>query len=516
MQTSSLEIRQATRADIAAIAALASRAKEGPLRLSSGMISGQISAFPEGCIVAILEGAIVGYAASTQVHEATLSARHSWSSVSGGGYGGLHAASGDWLYALATRVDPALRRLRIKERFFKARQHLCCALGLKGVAHAARLSGFNRLKARYATPQAYLEAVKAGEIGDHSVGFAMGRDFEPLFSLPDYWPADRAVAPTRDEGGHAALMIWRNKTHDADARAKSAARREPNLVRVAAVQMAARPVDEPEDFYRRVAYFAKVAADYGADFVTFPEYVSLQLLSGDPKRPAKDAIARLADHTPDFKARLREIAMAHNINIVGGSHPALADGQLRNVAFVFLRDGTVAAREKLHPTPDERAEWGVSGGSDVGVIETDCGPIGVSICYDAEFPEVVRRLADEGARLLFVPYFTDTRHGHLRVRYCAQARAIENQIYVVTAGMIGAFETVPNADILYAQSAILTPCDIPFARDGIAAEASENVEAVIFADLDLAILDQARAEGAVRNLRDRRGDLYRTVWSDGG
>ncbi|MFK8068858.1 MAG: carbon-nitrogen hydrolase, partial [Gammaproteobacteria bacterium] len=112
----------------------------------------------------------------------------------------------------------------------------------------------------------------------------------------------------------------------------------------------------------------------------------------------------------------------------------------------------------------------------------------------------------------FVPYCTDTRQGHLRVKYCCQARAVENQIYVATAGLVGSLENVANIDINYAQSAIYTPCDFPFARDGIAAEATENVEMVTVADVNLSTLRWARAEGSVRNLHDRRLDLYRTRW----
>ena len=70
-------------------------------------------------------------------------------------------------------------------------------------------------------------------------------------------------------------------------------------------------------------------------------------------------------------------------------------------------------------------------------------------------------------------------------------------------------------DVQYAQSCILTPCDFPFARDGIAAEASENIETLTIADVNLADLTWARAEGTVRNLADRRFDLYRIDWKRG-
>jgi predicted amidohydrolase len=103
----------------------------------------------------------------------------------------------------------------------------------------------------------------------------------------------------------------------------------------------------------------------------------------------------------------------------------------------------------------------------------------------------------------------------MRVRYCAQARAIENQCFVVLSGNVGNLPGVDNMDVQYAQSCILTPCDFPFARDGIAAEASENIETLTIADVNLADLTWARAEGTVRNLADRRFDLYRVDWNRG-
>ncbi len=285
-------------------------------------------------------------------------------------------------------------------------------------------------------------------------------------------------------------------------------------VRVAAVQMALQHTPTPDAFFARLENFVRMAGEYGADFVCFPEHFTLQLLSGAPERivPEKTVDA-LNAHTAIFRDTLSALAVRHKVNIVGGSHATrLDDGSPRNVCFVALRDGSMAIQAKLHPTPDERAVWGLEGGSDLSAIETDCGPIGVLICYDSEFPEAARRITDDGARILFVPYCTDTRHGHLRVRYCCHARTIENQQYVVTAGLVGTIGNVANLDMAYAQSAILTPNDHGFARDGIAAECEPQVEQMIVADLDLRKLDDARINGSVRNLADRRGDLYRVEW----
>lgn len=288
----------------------------------------------------------------------------------------------------------------------------------------------------------------------------------------------------------------------------------PDTIRVAAVQYALRGIAAPEELERQVEYFVISAADYGCDFITFPELFPMQLLS--PARlsaaAAMDAIDAL---TPRFTAFMAGLAKQYRINIIGGSHPVrIAGGKMRNRGHIFLRDGRIEHRDKIHPTPSERAAWGIEGGTtrDADVIATDCGPIGLMICYDSEFPELARRLVDQGAAVLFVPYCTDDRHGHLRVRYCCAARAVENQCYVVTAGVTGNLPNVFNMDIHHAESAILTPSDFPFARDGIAAEVTPNTEGMAIADLSLAGLMKAREGGAVRNLADRRDDLYRVEW----
>ena len=156
--------------------------------------------------------------------------------------------------------------------------------------------------------------------------------------------------------------------------------------------------------------------------------------------------------------------------------------------------------------------WDIRGGDKLSVINTDRGPIGVLICYDSEFPELSRHLVDQGAKIIFVPFATDTRQGYLRVRYCCQARTIENQCYFVLSGNTGNLPRVQNMDINYAQSCILTPSDFPFAKDGVAADTDTNAEMVAIADLSIGDLIKARNNGTVRNLKDRRHDLYAVTW----
>ena len=505
-----LTTRGARESDIGDIIALQKRAYPGLEPDAPGMIRGRLSRFPEGQIVIELDGSLAGWCSSFVISEdMAFSANQTLDQITGHGYGALHDPAGDWLYGAEVAVDPEVRRIRIGQRLYDTRRRLCEEMGLKGIAFGGRLPSLRRRIKTHGTPEAYLEAIKEKKVRDPVASFQMRMGFEPVRILRDYYPEDR------DSLGHGLLMVWRNPGF-AETEKASQWRPEPNSVRVAAVQFQMRAVETLGEFEHNVEYFVEVCSDYRADFCVFPEMFTVSLLSLEKKKlsPA-ESVEALSRHTPRFLKFMSELAVGYNINIIGGSHPTLTDdGDIQNVAYVFLRDGSVHSQEKIHPTPNERFWWNIKGGDSVRAIPTDCGPIGVLICYDAEFPELARRLTDEGAKILFSPYATDDRTGHLRVRYCAHARAIENQVYVVTAGNVGNLPGVENQDINYAESAVITPCDFPFARDGLAAVATENVETIAVADLRMDDLMASRHSGTVRNLNDRRFDLYRVTWTD--
>jgi predicted amidohydrolase len=183
-----------------------------------------------------------------------------------------------------------------------------------------------------------------------------------------------------------------------------------------------------------------------------------------------------------------------------------------NIAYLCRRDGTVDSQYKLHPTPHEKRAWVMQGGDTLRTFDTDFGKIGILICYDVEFPELARLQAEEGMQILIVPFWTDTKNGYLRVRCCAQARAIENECYVAIAGSVGNLPKVDGADIQYAQSAVFSPSDFSFPHDAIMAETTPNTEMTLIVDLDLEVLNKLQNEGSVRNYLDRRRDLYRIEW----
>ncbi len=251
-----------------------------------------------------------------------------------------------------------------------------------------------------------------------------------------------------------------------------------------------------------------MASDYKSDFLLFPELFTTQLLSTiKADRPGQSA-RMLADFTKQYVELFRDLAIRYHINIVGGSQFELDGETLYNTAFLFRRDGSIDKQRKLHITADERRWWGVQPGDSLRTFDTDRGKIAVLVGYDIEFPELGRMAFEQGAQIIFVPINVDERNAYLRARYCAQARCIENPVYVVLSGCVGNLPEVEHADIHYAQSAILTPSDFYFSRDGIAAECEANIETVIFAELDLVLLQRQLRKGTVQHWEDRRKDLY--------
>lgn len=273
-----------------------------------------------------------------------------------------------------------------------------------------------------------------------------------------------------------------------------------------------RSVSSFREFNKHIEFFIDAVAGYNADFVLFPEFFNVPLMSKHNKQNASDAIRALAQHTEELKNSMLNLAVSYNINIIAGSMPLYMGTTLYNVSYLCRRDGTCDEQYKIHVTPDESSYWGMKGGDKLKIFDTDVGRIGILICYDVEFPELARILAERGMDILFVPFSTDTKNAYLRVRHCSQSRAIENECYVVISGSVGNLPDVENMDIQYAQSAVFTPSDFSFAHDAIAAEATPNTEMTLIVDLDVDLLKELRTVGSVRNLLSRRPELYRINW----
>ncbi len=501
-----LEVRNAKFEDIDEIVNLAERVYVDMPAYKKEMIRGQITNFQDGCFVAVLNGKVVAYSASLIIEEEKALAPHTWSEITANGYASTHNEDGDILYGYETCVDPSIRGRRIGQRIYNARERLVKFENLKGIVFAGRIPNFHKRQKKVNGVEDYVQKVMDKKIRDNTLGFQLRYGFEVVGVLEGYLPTDR------ESLGYGVHLRWSNPEYESVSSPKNRPPRQ-NSVRVVSVQYQMRPVKSFEEFAQIVEYYVDVAGDYRADFLLFPELFTMQLLSIENKEVPPDvAIEQMTQYTERVKKLFNDLSVRYNVNIIAGSHPTKKEGGVRNVSYICLRDGSMHEQEKIHPTPDERYWWKIEGGDKVQVIDTDCGPIGVLICYDSEFPELTRHLVNQGIHFLFVPFLTDNRQGYCRVKYCCQARAVENQIYVAMAGNVGDLPRVKNLDIQYAQSCILTPCDFPFARDGIAADTTPNVEMVAIADLRVDTLLEARANGAVRNLRDRRHDLYSVNW----
>ena len=274
-------------------------------------------------------------------------------------------------------------------------------------------------------------------------------------------------------------------------------------LRVASLQYFIRPIERFDQFRDQVIGLVETAADYNSRLVVFPEYFTLQLLTlGDVKRPLPEQIRALASQEVAFIDLITRLAIEHQLYIVAGTIPHLNDtGTVHNLCYVAGPQGGVASQAKLHMTRFER-DWEITPGSGLKVFETSFGRLAVAICYDVEFPELARAAARCGAHILAVPSCTDDRQGFLRVRYCAQARAIENQMYVVQASTVGSLPMVPAVSLNYGQAAIFTPSDFAFARDGILAEGIPNQETMVVAELNLDTILEGHESGTVLPLFD--------------
>ena len=280
-----------------------------------------------------------------------------------------------------------------------------------------------------------------------------------------------------------------------------------NRVRVASLQYFIRPVTSASHFRDQVTALVETAADYGAQIVLFPEYFTVQLLTlGDVRAPIAGQIRDLANHGPSLVELMAELASRHKLYLLAGTIPTIdpETDRLHNEAHFFGPDGKMGTQGKLHMTRFESEDWMIHARNRLKVFDTAFGKIAITICYDVEFPEIARAAAWAGAHILLVPSCTDDRQGFLRVRYCAHARAIENQMYVIVSHTVGSLPMVPAVSLNYGQAAILTPSDFPFSRDGILAEGHPNQEMMVIGDLNLETILQTRTSGTVLPLNDSR------------
>lgn len=278
---------------------------------------------------------------------------------------------------------------------------------------------------------------------------------------------------------------------------------------IATTQYGLTDIETEEQFWTGIADKVREASEEGASMIVFPEYMTSHLLSLEPAMLHDDACYSLDLRTEEYTRFFRALSENYGIAILAGTHICKEKADYVNKAFLFFPDGRIETQSKVHLTPEEQIRWPLAAGEELNVFDTAWGKMAILTCYDIEFPELARAAALRGAELILCPSYTDSAYGYHRVRHCCQARAIENQLFVVLSGLVGALsEDRPQVDTGFCQAGVFTPCDLPFDPDGILQVGETNLDMTVLAEVDFHRLRENRERGTVAPFYDRRPEIY--------
>ncbi len=261
--------------------------------------------------------------------------------------------------------------------------------------------------------------------------------------------------------------------------------------------------DSLDSFARRLDAHVAEAAGAGAELLVLPEYACVEVASAFTYEANVDAeLEAICAETGPLLDAMRAAAMRYRVWLLPGTLPVRDGGRVLNRAPLIAPDGRMGFQDKRVMTRFETESWRVSSGADPGVFETPWGRIGVAICYDVEFPALVRAQVEAGAWLILVPSNTDTMAGFNRVRLSSRARALENQCYVVMVPTVGLAPWLATLDVNRGYAAVFGPVDRGFPEDGVLVRGALDEPGWVYATLDPARLETVREDGGVRNHRD--------------
>ncbi len=280
---------------------------------------------------------------------------------------------------------------------------------------------------------------------------------------------------------------------------------KPHSLKVAAAQY---PIGQPKTLAAwedKIALWVKTGAATGAELLVFPEYAAIEQAACFGSEVYGDLQVTLAKVAELAAARVQlhlDLAKRHNVHILVGSGPVLKpDGRFVNAAQFVTPHGAIGEQEKLIMTPFER-DWGISVGGPPRVFETRIGTFGIAICYDSEFPLLVRAFAEAGADAVLVPSCTERISGYHRVRTGCLARALENTIATIQSPTVGDAPWSPAVDFNAGAAGIYVPSEHGISDTGVLAEGKLNAAEWVTATIDLARLRHLRDSGEMRNYAD--------------
>ena len=462
----------------------------------------QLNAFPAGQFVAIADNKVVGYATSLIVNLEE-DFWYTVDEITGAGTFSTHNPSGDTLYGADIAVHPDYRRRGIATMLYERRKSLMKRHNLKRMIAYGRIPGYKDYAGKM-TAEQYVDKVIRGEIKDSALNTHLKAGYRVKKVQLD-------ITEDFSSLNYSTYLEMPNPDFDIAKKKISSAivpKQQARRIRVCAAQYHMRPIKGWEELEDSVEFFVDASDAYHCHFLLLPEYLAYQLFSCMKGMDMTRMVEELVSLSDRYIEMFSRFSKKYNLFIIGGSHPITRDGKLYNIAHLFTPSGNVYTQDKLHITPAERAEWHIEPGEKIRIFHTPLARIAIQVCYDIEFPEVSRLLTLAGAEVIFVPFYTEERKAYYRVRHCAQSRAVENFVYVVMTGSVGNMKTEIGSFMNYSQAAILTPSDFSFPERGIGGEADPNVEAIVVSELDLYALAQQRHVATVRQLHDRRPDMY--------
>jgi predicted amidohydrolase len=271
-------------------------------------------------------------------------------------------------------------------------------------------------------------------------------------------------------------------------------------LRLGALQYPISHIAGLDDYAAKLDQLVAEGVAGGGELLLMPEYACMEVaaaFSATGPEAERDAVCGVA---AELLSIMQAAAVRHRVWLAPGSVPQAVEGRIVNRAPLIRPDGLMAFQDKQVMTRFEAEQWGIYGGSPSGVFDTPWGRVGTAVCYDSEFPGLVRAMTEAGAWLILVPTCTDTAHGYNRVRLSCRARALENQCFVAVSPTVGEAPWLATLDRNTGRAGVYGPVDRGFPDDGVIVEG--DGAGWVFADLDPARLEAVRRDGAVRNFQD--------------
>ncbi|MDI1231687.1 MAG: carbon-nitrogen hydrolase family protein [Methylobacter sp.] len=311
-------------------------------------------------------------------------------------------------------------------------------------------------------------------------------------------------------------------------------------VKIATAQYDISFLENWQQYQSKVERWVLDAAQQDAKILLFPEYASMELaslfiardgvyavsLSGTGSAIARDGVyagilpgagsageavysslskqlAVMQSLLEDYLDLFQMLAKKYQCIIQSGTFPVKTDsGAYRNRAYLFMPNGQFDYQDKLMMTRFENEQWLIQSGEELRCFDSEYGKIAINVCYDSEFPMLARKQVEAGANLILVPSCTDTLAGYHRVKIGCQARALENQCYVVQAALVGNAPWSEAVDVNIGAAAVYTPVDRGFPDNGILAAGKLNAVQWVVAEVSLGACATVREQGQVFNYKD--------------